>query len=356
MKTTDRSFQVAQGFLLAAKGFWTTTMFKRLHAEYAEQCALQQKAPQTVPEVAEIVEGLTTYRYFAWLERHLQSAKYSGRYGLVPYYRQRQDEALGKLEGDNESVLQLDPALEMPAYYVATDIHQHPGGVWSEPTAGLAYEHGARTTTPLLGQTHADLHTRFTDHVAALGEPRRVLDMGCGFGKSTLPFARRFPASKVEGVDLSAPCLKVAAHAALSENLHNVIFRQSNAAETLAGEEGGFDLVTSTMLLHEMPPRVLGQVLDESFRSLEPGGRMVHLDFWHLPDPFTRFLHYGHGRRNNEPYMQPLAELDLPELLSQKGFVDIEIEPFSEVGGTATDAEAWRFPWTVISARKPLET
>src|SRR5690606_2149546 len=101
-----------------------------------------------------------------------------GRYGLVPYYRAREDNALAQLEhADDSPALQLDPAMEMPHYYVATDIHQHPGGVWSEPTAGLVYEHGARTTTPLLGQAHADLHTRFTDLVAAGGEPGRVLDM-----------------------------------------------------------------------------------------------------------------------------------------------------------------------------------
>jgi hypothetical protein len=65
-------------------------------------------------------------------------------------------------------------------------------------------------------------------------------------------------------------------------------------------------------------------------------------------------MHYGHGRRNNEPYMQPLAELDLPALMKQKGFTDIEISSFKEsptadVNGTSV----WRFPWTYISARKP---
>lgn len=351
--TSDRSFQVAQAFLLTAKGFWMTTLYGRLRAEYEAQCAAQRKTPATVTEVAEIVEGLTTYRYFAWLERHLQSAKYAGRYGLVPYYRHRQEAALGKLDGsDDDPMLELDPALEMPAYYVATDIHQHPGGVWSQPTAGLVYEHGARTTTPLLGQAHADLHARFTEQIAAKDEPRRVLDLACGFGKSTLPFARRFPGAQVQGVDLAAPCLRVAAHTANLENLDNVRLSQRNAAET-GLDEGGFDLVTSTMFLHEVPTKVLDRVLDECFRLLEPGGRMVHLDFWHVPDPFARFLHYGHGRRNNEPYMQPLAELDVPRMLSDKGFIGVEIEPFSESDRAASDADVWRFPWTVISARKP---
>lgn len=350
---SERAFQAAQSFLLASKGIWTTTMYNRLRAEYEERVAARGTVPQTVAEVAELVEDLTTYRYFGWLERHMQGAKYAGRYGLAPYYRQRQEQVLSRLEGpEGNPQLELDPDLEMPAYYVATDIHQHPGGVWSEPTAGLVYEHGARSTTPLLGQSHADLHTRFTEQVVAGGEPERVLDMACGFGKSTLPFARRLPDAQVQGVELSAPCLRVAAQTARVEGLGNVHFSQRNAAAT-GYADGSFDLVTSTMFLHEVPIKVLEQVLDECFRLLEPGGRVVHLDFWHLPDPFSRFLHYGHGRRNNEPYMQPLAEFDLPGALSRRGFADVEITPFSESPGALENSAAWRFPWTVISARKP---
>ena len=111
------------------------------------------------------------------------------------------------------------------------------------------------------------------------------------------------------------------------------------------------------MLLHELPPPALSEVLDEAFRVLRPGGRMVHLDFYYFPDAFTRFIHYGHGRRNNEPYMQPLAELDLPKALKSKGFTDIEILPFRESAGSGPDSlDVWRLPWTVISAKKPRGT
>ena len=84
------------------------------------------------------------------------------------------------------------------------------------------------------------------------------------------------------------------------------------------------------------------------------GGRMMHLDFYHFPDSFTRFMHYGHGRRNNEPYMQPLAELDLPGVLKSRGFTGIEVVPFQEAESVGPDSQdVWRLPWTVISAKKP---
>jgi hypothetical protein len=80
---------------------------------------------------------------------------------------------------------------------------------------------------------------------------------------------------------------------------------------------------------------------------------MFHLDFHDLPDAFTRFMFYGHGRRNNEPYMQPVAEVDLQKMLKRHGFEDITVEPFSEAEGLgAHRKDVWRLPWTVISATK----
>jgi ubiquinone/menaquinone biosynthesis C-methylase UbiE len=350
----DRSFTAAQRFLLAAKGQWTTTLYSRLREEYAARCTEQRTNPASVAEVAELVEDLTFYPFFAWLERHLQIAKYAGRYGLAPYYAERRETVLHDIDTvpAGDPILELHPELPMPDYYRATDIHQHPGGVWSDDTAGLVYEHGARSTTPLLGASHADLHTRFTEKVMSEGEVSHVLDMGCGFGKSTMPFALLSPKVEIKGVDLAAPCLRVAAHTARSKGCTNVRFKQAHAAQT-GYEDGSFDLVTSTMFLHEIPPKVLDKVLDECRRVLKPGGRIVHLDFWHFPDAFTRFLHYGHGRRNNEPYMQPLAELDLPQVLQNNGFTDIQITPFQESpSADLSAANVWRFPWTYISARK----
>jgi len=349
----ERSFEAAQRFLLSAKNWWTSRLYPRLRAEYEARSGTHT-ARHTVADVADMLEDLTLYRYFAWLERHLQRMKYSGAYGLARYYDAKRETALQKLDAANGSdrILELNPDLELPHYYTRIDIHQHPGGIWSDDVAGLVYEHGARSTTPLLGESHANLHTRFTTWVAAGGSPVNILDMGCGFGKSTEPFYTRFPEAGVEGIDLSAPCLRLAAHTARNSGAANIRFRQRDAAHT-GYSDASFDLVTSTMLLHETPPAALERVLSEARRVLEPGGRMIHLDFHYLPDAFARFMHYGHARRNNEPYMQPIAELDLRTLMRRHGFSDAQIEPFREaedLGPERTDV--WRLPWTVISGRK----
>lgn len=341
----DRAFTAAQDFLLSAKTYWSTTMYRALRDSHGEE------GSQTVADVAQAIEDSTLYQVYAWYERHLQRMKYAGRYGLVPYHNERRIDLLSELDSEDSECTK--ESLTLPAYYTGVDIHQHPGGVWSDGIAGFVYERGARTTTPLAGAAEKDVHERFTDLILEEGKPTNILDMGCGFGKSTQPFVRRLPDSTVEAIDLSVPCLRLASYAAREAQASNVRFRQMDACRT-DYEAGSFDLVTSTMVLHEMPPKTIEDLLDEAFRVLTPGGRMIHLDFYCLPDVFRRFIHYGHARRNNEPYMQPFAELQLSSLVSSKGFVDAQVAPFQESDRVDLDGnEAWRFPWTVISATKP---
>jgi len=353
-----RSFAAAQSFLLATKMFWTQRIFPEVRAEYERRVLRQGVRPATAEEANALMADSVLHSFFAWLERHLQRCKYSGRYGLQAWHAQDRARLEALLEGPlPPHLLELAADFELPRYYTGTDIHQHPGGVWSDPIAGFVYERGARSTTPLAGVRHADLHDRLTDlALRGASGARKILDLGCGFGKSTRPFYERLPEAEIHALDLAAPCLKLAARAAADAGARNVRFRQADAARTGCAD-ASFDLVTSTMLLHEMPPPVVERTLAEAARVLKPGGRMVHLDF--LPqaqprgDAFARFVHYGHGRRNNEPFMEPLAEMDLAATLERLGFTNVEIRAFEEADGAlAPDYASWRFPWTVISAEK----
>ena len=358
--TTDhcidgRSFAAAQAFILDAKLFWTSRLYPALRAEYDARAAAAEKPPATAREAAALVADSTLYHCFAWLERHLQRMKYAGRYGLQPWHDQDRAALAASLDPAAlpEGLLELDPAHGPPDYDTALDIHQHPGGIHSDPIAGFVYERGARTTTPLAGTKHRDLHDRLVSFVTGEGgAPRRMLDMGCGFGKSTAPFYRAFPAAEVVGIDVAPPCLKLAAHDAARAQARNVSFKQRRA-ESTGFSDASFDLVTSTMLLHEMPPAAIAATFDEAKRVLAPGGRMIHLDFHYLPDPFLRFIHYGHGERNNEPYMEPFAEMDVAAVLAAKGFKNVRVLPFEEAQGALAPGYArWRFPWTIIAAER----
>jgi ubiquinone/menaquinone biosynthesis C-methylase UbiE len=336
MTVDGRAFAAGQAFLLSAKTYWTRVIYPAVREEY-------EKSPTALPQSV-------LYQYYCWLERHLQRYKYSGRYGLQPYHAQDRERLEASLDAGRA---ELREGMEYPEYYTRIDIHQHPGGVWSDSIAGFVYERGARSTTPLAGKRHHDLHDRLTAAALASGPvPERVLDMGCGFGKSTRPFYEALREAQIDAIDLSAPCLRLAARDALQAGARGVRFRQMDCSST-DYPDGSFDLVTSTMLLHELPPAVVEKTLAEAHRLLRPGARMVHLDFLPGPEPFDRLIHFGHARRNNEPFMEPLARMDLPALLEGLGFRNVEVRPFEEAEGTlAPGYRYWRFPWALISAER----
>lgn len=351
MTLARREFDAYQAFLLDAKLYWTSEMFAGLKAEYAAR-APAAAGPPGPARVEKLLAGDPLTRWHAWFERHLQRMKYSGRLGLVPYAETLRAGIERDLDAPlPEGLLELDPALEMPRYYSELDVHQHPGGVWSDKIAGAVYEMGARSTTPLLAK-HKDLHRRLVDAILARSAPKRIVDLGCGFGKTTKPLYETARDADVIGVDLSAPCLKFAAQEAAGAQARNVRFLQRDAAKT-GLPDASVDVVTSTMLLHELPPAHVRAALAEAHRVLAPGGWMIHLDFLPPGDEFLAWLHFGHSKRNNEPYMATLAAMDLRGAVEAAGFRETEISDFEEApGALALVGEKWRFPWTLIAARK----
>ncbi|MBL8698324.1 MAG: class I SAM-dependent methyltransferase [Alphaproteobacteria bacterium] len=351
----DRQFEAYQAFLLGCKLHWTGRIFPALHAQYrdkAERAANAGTPVTDATDVAKLMEGETLYRNFAWLERHLQRFKYSGRWGLQPVHDAARDELVAELDAPiPEGLLELDPDFEIPTYFRSVDIHQHPGGIWSDAIAGYVYERGARSTTPLLDRDK-DLHYRFTRLVNERKQGRRILDMGCGFGKSTRPFWEENRDADVVGVDIAGPCLRLAAHDAAAAQARNVRFLQRDCRRT-GLPDASRDVVTSTMVIHEMPPPAIRDTFAEAMRVLEPGGLMIHLDFIPADDPFMHFMHYGHGRRNNEPYMEPMVKMDVKQTMRDLGFRNVETFDFEEMpGALASRFERWRFPWTVIVGEK----
>ena len=347
-----RPFDAYQSFVLDCKLYWTRTMFPELRKRY--EVAAEAADPKGPEEVATILKSDTTAQMFGWFERHLQRMKYSGQYGLAVHFDQYRDQIVKELSAATpDDRLTLDPEFEQPDYYTSIDIHQHPGGVWSDEIAGYVYERGAQSTAPMLKKSQSLFH-RMTAQALdrAARDVKKVVDLGCGWGGSTQHYYADHPEIDVTGVELSAPCLRVAALRAAELQAQNVHFKQADAADT-GLPEGENDIVTSTMVLHEMPPSHIKALFKESHRLLAPGGLSIHLDFLMRDDPFREWVHNGHSARNNEPFMVPLNAMDIAEAHRAAGFDDVEIVPFEEFDGSLSpDNTAWRFPWTMIIARK----
>ena len=347
----ERDFINSQDFILSLKINWTRNLYPKVRKKFLDY-EPNVRSKMELKDVSSVISMTPDYKVFAWCERHFQKMKYSGAYGLHRFYKERHDEE----ECDNE---EIEKAKEfcLPEYYQAVDIHQQPGGIWSESFSGLIYERGARTTTPMLGDNHKDLHHRFAEILLEDLEEKKwegsIVDLGCGFGKSTRPIAQLAPKSSILALDLSKPCINLAREEAKKNKLSNITFNQADARLTNCKNET-IDLATSTMLLHEMPESAIVEFFAETFRILKHGGRAVHLDFWLMRDAFDRFIFEGHSWRNNEPFMSSLFSMDLPKILTNIGFVDIEISSFAESENIEPkEYPYWRFPWTKIGMYKP---
>ncbi|HXF90925.1 MAG TPA: class I SAM-dependent methyltransferase [Candidatus Nitrosotenuis sp.] len=232
----DRSSRAYQDFLLGAKLFWTRQMYDELRKEYlAKVKELDGKEPDTFAETEQMMTG-TLYSFFGWFERHIQRLKYSDKYyGLVAVVNRQRDEFLQAFAALPASeYLKLNPSIEFPHYYKAVDFHQHPNGVAGDELAGLVYEYGRKTTTPM--QTHEDdLHFRLAKAIPK-NDYKRILDFGCGVGKSTYPFKDLYPLAEVHGCDISAPCLKLA-HLRALETGREIYYSQENMEKTSYPDE-----------------------------------------------------------------------------------------------------------------------
>lgn len=99
----------------------------------------------------------------------------------------------------------------------------------------------------------------------------RVLDMGCGTGRFTVPMARK--GAQVTGLDLSQGMLDVASRKLAEQGLH-ADMHQGDMAD-LPFDDGTFDTVTSMLALMHVPLADRSAVFREVSRVLKPGGRML---------------------------------------------------------------------------------
>ena len=333
-------------FVLGMKQYFATTVYAKLHEQYASSCAAEGDTR---------VDQLPAFALFEWLERNTQKMMWRRLEGMIRPHAAELEASLSTPPERPLGSLHLDADLELPDYYTHTEFHIQPGGVWSGAANTFVYEVGARIV--MLGQND---DYRFHRLFVETGVPRRayrdVLDLGCGFGKSTRPLVDAFPEARIVGIDLSAANLRLAHLQA--ERLQKPIAFYQRSAEATGFDDASFDLVTATMLIHELPMPVLRQVLVEAWRVLRPGGQLAVLDFARTGDAFRDFVMDGHGARNNEPYLPHLFKTDMRGLLCEVGFDDPQELPFDERGaglrkdGTWPTRAEWHFPWVVIRATK----
>jgi ubiquinone/menaquinone biosynthesis C-methylase UbiE len=141
------------------------------------------------------------------------------------------------------------------------------------PAAGHdAFLPGYDLLTRLLG-VHR-VHQRLIDQ-AELADNQRVLEIGCGTGNLTIRAKRAQPGAEVIGSDPDPLALKRAQRKV--KRLNGIRFEQGYA-QRLPYEDGEFDRVLSSMMLHHLDSDAKLGAAAEIFRVLRPRGRLHLVD------------------------------------------------------------------------------
>jgi SAM-dependent methyltransferase len=238
------------------------------------------------------------------------------------------------LSGTAGGTLKLNPALAIPAYHTAYDIHLQPGGYHSEFAAddvaeGALYDRTVHLYAmgalgpemEMFGRSLIAYYKRLVPNA----KPKRILDMGCTVGHSTLAWKRAFPDAEVYGIDVAAPVLRYA-HARAEGMGLPVHFSQQNA-EATDFAEGFFDVVCSHIIMHETSTRAAPRIFAESRRILAPGGVMLHMDNPRLAElpPIDGFLSEWEVTNNNENFGGYYRCADLTALGREAGWPAEEV-------------------------------
>jgi len=162
------------------------------------------------------------------------------------------------------------PDLVYPEYYTSQNFHGIKRG-YLNPSAAVSYD---PITQYVLPPHETVVRQGLIDAVRV--KPRRIIDLGCGTGSTTLMLKQAFPEAEVVGLDLS-PCMLVVADMKAQKAGLNIEWLHGNA-ESVAFPDGSFDLVAASLLFHETPPAVSRAILRESFRLLKVGGQVAILD------------------------------------------------------------------------------
>lgn len=288
------------------------------------------RKPKDRHEVRKAMLEDNAYQWWACLRRHQQELGSATKWPMI----ERQADALiakAKVKNPKYGSLKLDPSLQPPRYQAGFDMHWMAGSYHGEGTpddvlpgamydlGGLYMGSGGKFGKWNDGPGHSVVHWLKTHHPDF--RPKKVLDEGCTVGQSTGAYCGAWPGNEVHGVDYAAPILRYgfARAQALKLPIH---FKQALAEDT-GYADNSFDLVVSSMFLHETSHKAVHAIVKEAHRILKPGGLMLHVEqppFAMMNSAWQQFVMDWDTHNNNEPFWGPMHDMELEDVAVKGGF------------------------------------
>jgi SAM-dependent methyltransferase len=222
----------------------------------------------------------------------------------------------------SELALVEDARLDYPEYYLKP-FHAYPQGnlCWDAALEVEVAAHAAHARIWPQAGAQGDAKLRESYHAALEAQlptaPHCILDIGCSVGMSTMALQSAFPAAAVTGLDLSPYFLAVATYRA--KDLPIRWLHRPAEATHLPSES--FDLMSACLLFHELPKAASRQILQESYRLLQPGGYLAIMDMNPHSDIYKKMPAYILTLlKSTEPYLDEYFSLDLEDAIVDAGF------------------------------------
>ena len=286
------------------------------------------RAPADYHEIRRAMAKEPYFRFWSALQRNSQEMMWKST--QMPVERQL-DELVNTAKQSERKLgsLTLDADMPIPRYHTLVDIHCMPGGYHTDFTDddvanGAVYDRAVYIyAMGRMGPFNSDIGDTtiayVKQHYPDL-KPRRILDMGCTVGHSTLPYCDAWPEAEVYGIDVGAPVLRYA-HARAESLGKKVHFSQQNAEKTNFSD-GHFDLIVSHILVHETSHVAMRNIMREANRLLSKGGVIIHAETppYRELDPFDAFMLDWDTRNNNEPFWGASHEIVPAEIAGETGF------------------------------------
>lgn len=331
---------VARGrFVSGLRGFILNDLAADLRTAYDDRAApafrkAHGRSPETSAEAHDALRGDPAFKTYSACRVHAQKMVWDSVAPIVTRERSA-IEAAADATG-SEAAVKVDPALALPRNVTAIDVHLMPGGYAGTPdyplAAGAVYDSGlAIFSMGMMGDNLDDIGLSMAKYVRAAWPdfaPDAILDVGCTIGHNTLPWKQHYPDADVHAVDVSAAGLLYGAARARMQGA-DVSFHQMDA-EALRFPDGSFDLVFSSMFLHELSKKTRAAFFREAHRLLRPGGLLLNME---LPPnsqmgAFEGFYLDWDCYYNNEPYYKGFRDEDPRDLCRAGGFADADYVQF----------------------------
>ncbi|MGI9289901.1 MAG: methyltransferase domain-containing protein [Gammaproteobacteria bacterium] len=326
--TSTKDERSRQEFAASLRSHVLGNMAEHMRARYFGRYADKHDAQNGI----DVHEAMQSDNYF----RHYSAVRYNAQEmvhrSVIPMIQRNLDElnqSAAEIRAEAPNTLTLNPELEVPRSVTDIDVHLTPGSYHSEyaeddVAAGAIYDNSINVFAfNQMGRNLDDIGHTMSNYLRLTYpdfKPERILDCGCTIGCNTLPWKHTFPEAEVTGIDVSAPLMRYATARAASMG-YNVNFTQMNAA-SLDYPDNHFDVVFSSMFLHELPLKDIRAYLAEAFRVLKPGGVLLTME---LPpnsslSAYEQFYLDWDCYYNNEPFYKAFRDQDARELLGNAGF------------------------------------